>query len=402
MKKKILYLCHRIPYPPNKGDKIRSFNEIKYLSKSNTIDLITLADDPDDMKYEKNLKKYCRQVKVFPLNKKLAKVKGLISLLSGHSITQGYFYQKQFQNTFNTWTASEQYDALICFSSPMADYVFKTVKNTKNISKTLIMDFCDLDSDKWNQYAHKNNFPLSLLYKKEAVRLLRFEKKINNTFTRSIFVSKKEADLFLTVYPDAKNIEIISNGVDYHYFDPEKTKISHSFTSPMLVFTGAMDYYANVDGVIWFANKILPEIKKKIPKIKFYIVGSNPDPSVKALERDPSIIVTGFVKDIREYYKAADLCIMPLRIARGVQNKVLEAMSMGKAVISTSQAVQGINPEVKKILEIENNPQKLASKVINLLNHDKPRRKHLGTAARVFILHHHNWNKNLRKLLPEL
>ena len=397
--KRILYLCHRIPYPPNKGDKIRSFNEIKYLSKKNTIDLITLADDPKDLRYTENLKKYCRQIKVFPLNKKLAKAKGLVTLLSGQSITQGYFYQKQFQNTFNTWTSSEQYDALICFSSPMAEYMFKAVKK-QDIPKTLIMDFCDLDSDKWSQYSRQTAFPLNILYKTEARRLLQFEKKINKAFNRSIFVSQKEADLFLNYHPHAKNIQIISNGVDTQYFDPDKTQLTQIFPSPMLIFSGAMDYYANVDGVTWFADKILPEIKKEIPGIKFYIVGSNPAPDIQELERDPSIIVTGFVKDIREYYKAADLCIIPLRIARGIQNKVLEAMAMGKAVISTSQAVQGINPEVKKVLELEDNPQKLAGKVIDLLNHNKLRRKHIGTAARDFILQHHNWNKNLRDLFP--
>jgi len=399
LKKKILYLCHRIPYPPNKGDKIRSFNEIKFLSENNTIDLITLADDPGDLKYVKNLKKYCRQVKVFPLNKNFAKIKGFLSLITGQSISQGYFYQKRFQNMFNRWTSSEKYDVLIGFSSPMAEYVFKSENKIQKIAKTLVMDFCDLDSDKWNQYALKTTFPLNIIYKKEAVRLLQFEKKINKIFTKSIFVSHKEAELFVKYHPEAKDIQIISNGVDYHYFDPDKIKISQSFPSPMLVFSGAMDYYANIDGVTWLAKEILPEIKKKIPKIKFYIVGSNPGPVVKALEKDASIIVTGFVRDIREYYKAADLCIIPLRIARGVQNKVLEGMAMGKAVISTSPAVQGINPEVKYALEIEDDPQKFAGKTVDFLN-NKHRRKQLGSKARDFVLQHHNWKKNLNNLLP--
>ena len=398
MKTNILYLCHRIPYPPNKGDKIRSFNEIKYLSENNTIDLISLADEPEDLKYAQYLEQYCRHVKVFPLNKKPAKIKGIISLLSGQSISQGYFYKKEFQDLFNRWAHSEQYDALVCFSSPMAEYIFKAEKRIKGIAKILIMDFCDLDSDKWNQYAQKTAFPLNFIYKTEASRLLKFEKKINKIFNKSIFVSHKEAELFVKYYPAAKDILIISNGVDYQYFDPEKTKIIQSFPSPMLVFSGAMDYYANIDGVTWFAKEILPEIKKKIPEIKFYIVGSNPDQKVKALEKDPSIIVTGFVKDIREYYKAADLCVIPLRIARGVQNKVLEAMSMGKAVISTSHAVQGINPEVKQALETEDDPQKFAIKAVELLN-NKIRKKYLGTASRDFILQNHNWDKNLRDLL---
>ena len=397
MKKKILYLCHRIPYPPNKGDKIRSFNEIKYLSKNNTIDLITLADEPEDLKYTENLKKYCRQVKVFSLNKTIGKLKGFISLLSGKSISQGYFYQRRFQSTFNQWINREQYDSIICFSSPMAEYVFKGSKKISDISDNFIMDFCDLDSDKWLQYSQKTKFPIDIIYKKEANRLLNFEKKINQKFSKSIFISEAEANLFKVKHFTAKDIQIIPNGVDYKYFDSDKTKITKKFSSPMLVFPGAMDYHANIDGVKWFTKEIFPEIKKKIPEIKFYIVGSNPAPSIKALESDKSIIVTGFVKDIREYYKAASVCVIPLRIARGVQNKVLESMSMKNAVLSTSQAVQGINPEVKKALKIEDDPNGFASKTLDLIN-NRSKRKQLGTQARNFILKHHNWNKNLENL----
>ncbi len=398
MKKKILYLSHRIPYPPNKGDKIRSFNEIKYLSANHTVDLIALADDPDDLKYTRDLEKYCGRVKIFPLNRTIAKLKGIISLLAGQSISQGYFYDKRFQDTFDKWTGHEQYDNVICFSSPMAEYLFRARIPVRDIANTLIMDFCDLDSDKWRQYASKTDFPLSFIYRKEAKRLFEFEKKINRFFGRSVFVSSGEAELFLKYYPEAKNICIVSNGVDHEFFDPEKTDMSQSFPSPMLVFSGAMDYYANVDGVVWFADKILPEIKKQVPDIKFYIVGSNPDTRVKALEKDHSIIVTGFVKDIREYYKAADICVIPLRIARGVQNKVLEAMAMAKPVISTSHAVQGISMEAKKILEIEDEPAGFAAKTIELLR-NKIRREKFGIAARSFILQYYNWNSNLTGLV---
>lgn len=397
MKKNILYLCHRIPYPPNKGDKIRSFNEIKYLSKKYTIDLLTLADEPDDLKYTENLKKYCQRIKVFPLSKLMGKVNGFVSLLSGQSISQGYFYQKKIQKTFNNWTCSKQYDALICFSSPMAEYVFKAEKSINNLAMNLIMDFCDLDSDKWNQYAQKKSFPLNMLYKKEAYRLLQFEKKINKKFNKSVFVSEREAQLFVEYYPGANGIQVISNGVDYQYFDQDKTDISQPFPSPMLVFSGAMDYYANIDGVTWFAKKILPEIKIVFPEIKFYIVGSNPDPSVKILEEDRSIIVTGFVKDIREYYKAADLCVIPLRIARGVQNKVLEGMAMGKAIISTSHAVQGIKIDAQPVLEIEDDPKNFAQKIISFLE-NKNKIKELGNNATNFVVQYHNWEKNLAGL----
>ena len=396
MKKQVLYLCHRIPYPPNKGDKIRSFNEVKSLSRKYAVDLITFADTKTDLKHVHDLKKYCRKIKVFYLNATIAKVNGCFSLISGKSITQGYFYNKKFQNKFDQWTDDVNYDAIICFSSPMAEYVFNSKKELQK-TQDLIMDFCDLDSDKWLQYANKKSLPASLLYRAEASRLLTFEKKVNKWFDSSIFISKKEAELFRGYHPRARNIKVVPNGVDHEFFDPAQTEDKDHFPSPLIMFSGAMDYYANVDGVAWFAKMVLPEIKKRIPEIKFYIVGSNPSPVVKALETDSAIRVTGFVNDIRPYYKSADLCVIPLRIARGIQNKLLEAMAMELPVVSTSQAIQGLLPGVKKVLEIEDDPKEFASKVIKLLD-EKKKSKRLGKTASEFVMANYNWEHNLKKL----
>ncbi|OGR12271.1 MAG: hypothetical protein A2097_00800 [Desulfobacula sp. GWF2_41_7] len=398
--KKILYLCHRIPYPPNKGDKIRSFNEIKFLSRTGTLDLITLADNMEDMKYAVDLEKYCRQVMVFPLNKKLATLKGALSLMRGQSISQGYFYKKEFQKAVDKLTDSHKYDALICFSSPMAEYVFKAKKKMEDLAGTLIMDFCDLDSDKWNQYADQKTFPLNLFYRTEARRLLSFEKKINRLFGRSVFISKKEADLFKAYNPEAKNIDIIPNGVDHAYFDPEKIIISKKAPFLVISFFGAMDYYANVDGALWFAGKILPLIKKKVPEVLFYIVGSHPDRRLKALTTDPGIKVTGFVEDIRDYYASTRVCVIPLRIARGVQNKVLEAMSMAKAIVTTSPAVQGIEVYDDALLKIEDDPDRFAAQVIQLLQ-DEPLGTKMGRDARHHIIENFNWDHNMESFLNE-
>ena len=398
--KTILYLCHRIPYPPNKGDKIRSFNEIKFLSRTGIVDLITMADDPKDMKYTGELKQFCRKVMVFPLNKTVATLKGAASLMTGQSISQGYFYKKEFQKAVDSLTAAHNYDTLICFSSPMAEYVFKSAKKMEGLADTLIMDFCDIDSDKWNQYAEKKTFPLNLLYRTEARRLLAFEKKINRKFHRSVFISEKEADLFKAQHSDAKNIDIIPNGVDHTYFNPENAVTSTENSLPVVAFFGAMDYYANVDGALWFVDKILPLIKKKIPEILFYIVGSNPDHRLKALTADLSIKVTGFVEDIRGYYANTKVCVIPLRIARGVQNKVLEAMSMAKAIVTTSPAVQGIEVYDGALLKIEDDSDSFAAQVICLLQ-DELLRKKMGQAARHHMIENFNWDHNMERFLHE-
>lgn len=394
MTKRILYLSHRIPYPPNKGDKIRSFNQINYLAKENIVDLITFADEPGDMQYAESLKEYCNKVTVFELNKKSALIKGALSLLCGSSISQGYFYQKRFQDEFDKWTTEKKYDAIYCFSSPMAEYVFKK----SSLSSRIIMDFCDLDSDKWLQYAMKSIFPLNLVYRLEARRLLAYEKQINRQFDVSIFVSQNEARLFHTYFPRAKSVKVLSNGVDHDFFNPERIDSEHSkFPKPLIVFSGAMDYHANVDGVIWFSNKIFPIIKKHISDAHFYIVGSNPDKKVLALESIPGIHVTGFVEDIREYYKAADVIVTPLRIARGVQNKVLEAMAMKKAIVTTSNAVQGIRSEKKLPVIEQNSPDGFAQSVCDFLL-DKNKRNKYGDSTRKFVLDNYTWEQNMEGL----
>lgn len=400
---KILYIAHRIPYPPNKGDKIRSFNEIKHLSSSHNLDLVCLADNADDLKFKSDLEKYCRRVFVQYFKSSQAKLRGFINLINGKAISVGYFYRKKVQQIIDQWLSDTVYDAIICFSSPMAEYLFRSPFLSQCFSKfsqpatfnpQLIMDFCDVDSDKWLQYSQRYRFPLNLIYRIEYKRLLKYEKKINRFFDNSVFVSQQEADLFCRLFPEAKNISVIENGVDCEYFSPEFQTLNPDPRT--LIFTGAMDYWANVDGVLWFCEKILPTIMAGYPKTQFYIVGSNPNAKIQELERNKGINVTGFVKDIRPYYNNADVCVIPLRIARGIQNKVLEAMSMGKAVVTTSAAVQGIRATPGVNLLVEDDFSKFAEAVSMLLKNNSLR-NYLGTNARRFVKSNYNWQTNMKK-----
>ena len=420
---KILYLAHRIPYPPNKGDKIRSFNEIKYLSRLHTVDLTCLADQINDVAYENDLKKYCNKVFVDYLSPIRTKWSGILSFMSGKAISVGYFYKKSVQAVVDQWLSETQYDAIICFSSSMAEYVFCNTKlgrfvsekipefctNNKlntpkpaNHNPLLLMDFCDVDSDKWRQYAQKAKFPFNIIYSFEYHRFLEYEKKINRAFNHSVFVSEKESELFLSLYPQAKNLCVISNGVDYNYFSPHRAEklgvpsAEHipKNSGPVLVFTGAMDYHANVDGVLWFSESVLPEIKKEFPKTLFIIAGSNPHPKVQKLSEKGGIIVTGFVRDIRPYYQAADVFVAPLRLARGVQNKVLEAMSMEKAVVATSAALSGISANNGEHVLIADSPRDFFNGVLHLIK-NKSAGIQLKQKAREFIVDNYSWDLNL-------
>lgn len=417
---KILYLAHRIPYPPNKGDKIRSFNQIKFLASRHELNLICLVDDPQDLPGADKLRLLCHRVHVCGYKQFQAKLKGLVSLLKGSSISSGYFYHAAIQRVFDQWITDSEYDAIICFSSPMAEYLFKS--KSLNLSgqpehdkrPQLIMDFCDVDSDKWLQYAHNAKFPINAIYRIENKRLASYERKVYQVFDHSLLVSDKEEELFRQVCPDTDKVTVVRNGVDFDYFcpntikekgsytideaqDPPK-KNGHYATGPTIVFTGAMDYHANIDGVNWFCLEVLPKIQEKFPSLKFLIVGSNPVAAVQNLTRLPGVEVTGFVDDIREYYRIADLCVVPLRLARGVQNKVLEAMAMGKAVVTTSRANDGVQAYDGTHLLIADSAEEFSGSIVKLLS-NSALSEQIASNARDFIVHHYDWQKNMAGLL---
>jgi polysaccharide biosynthesis protein PslH len=398
-KSDLLYICHRVPFPPNKGDKIRTFNQIKYLCRNWHIDLVSFADDPKDLKYQPELEKFCRRVFLFPLKPLQGKVKGIKSFIAGKSISQGYYFDAGANKRVHHLLKKNHYHAILCFSSPMGTYILENLPGIGSNQATprRVMDFCDVDSDKWNQYAKKASFPMSLIYRMESGRLLTWEKQVNQQFDASVFVSESETALFNALAPGAKNAVTISNGVDFDYFHGQNNAMPEPAASPVLMFAGAMDYYANIDGVTWFCKKILPIIKKQHPDIIFMIVGSNPTPEVTALANIQGVQIKGFVEDIREYYQKADICVIPLRIARGVQNKVLEAMSMARPVVSTFTAFTGIRAEPGTHLLVEDNEQAFAKTVMALL-HDPDRAQRLGNAARDLMVAGYAWDACLEKL----
>jgi len=417
---KILYLAHRIPYPPNKGDKIRSFNEIKYLSQKNEVHLACLADNPADLRYTADLKAYCAEVHAERLMPSLARAKGALSMLRGRPFSVVYFHSKALQQVVNRWMDANQYDAVICFSSPMAEYLFRSPLMKERFSKSLapctlhlapslVMDFCDVDSDKWRQYAGEAAMPTKLIYWLESKLLLEYERNVNRRFDFSVFVSKPEADLFLKLDPGAMNLNVISNGVDHLYFSPRAERDASvaglkppalGSKTPVLLFTGAMDYHANINGVVWFCNEALPLIRRENPSVEFCIVGSNPAPEVKKLAENPGVKVTGFVEDIRPYYDSADVSVIPLRLARGIQNKILEAMAMAKPVVTTAKALEGIEATPGEHLLVADDPDGIVKAATSLLN-DQEKRKRLGENARQFVVSRFDWSAHM-KLLEDL
>lgn len=391
----ILFIVHRIPYPPNKGDKIRSFHEIRHLSKNHNLYLAFLIDNKDDLAYLEDLRQYCVAFDYDIINPKWKKFKTLPYLFTDKPLSIPYFYSKRLQMAVDRRIREDNIDTIICFSSPMAEYILKSKSLSLNLkSIKLIMDFVDVDSDKWKLYAGFNRFPSSVIYKREWKNLMKYEKKIGRTFDWSIFVSEKEVELFKSFCPEAHTVSI-PNGVDFEFFNLN-LDLNLDLKGPVVLFTGAMDYFPNEDAILYFSSDIWPHVKEELPDAKFYIVGGRPSKKVKELsEKDPHIIVTGYVPDVRSYLSMADIFVAPLRIARGLQNKILEAMAAGVPVVARPEAVQGLSG-YNGCIQVEQNDIEFALCIRNILKAPQTKQKIVHDALK-FIQANHRWEENLKK-----
>lgn len=389
----LLMLVHRIPYPPNKGDKIRSFNLLKALSEHYSIHLGCFVDDPYDMQFRSELNKWCAQVYCLRQSKLLAKLVGLTGFISGKPITLPYYFSYRMASWVRQQLQQFSIEHVLVYSSSMAQYVDS--ERYQHLNR--LIDFVDIDSDKWAQYAQKKQGIPKWFFQREARLLQRYEISTCQQFNKSFFVSDDEAADFKALLNDRDKPRVRSllNGVDVHYFNaqPYDAPAEMSLPARYLVFTGAMDYHANVDAVLWFCNNVWPTLKTAQPDLHFVIVGGNPTAEVKALSKNDGIIVTGRVKDVRPYIQHALFSVAPMLIARGIQNKVLEAMAMDKAVVCTSMAMEGINAPASPATPIADDAAGFIQACQSLLIHPLD---HIGN--RDWIVSHFTWHDTLKPL----
>lgn len=391
----LLYLVHRIPYPPNKGDKVRSFNILRQLSLRYRVFLGTFVDQPGDSQYVEKLSDWCEDCHVVRLHPGRARVASLRGLLSGEALSLPYYRDSGLTKWVRKTVAEKGIRQAVAFSGPMAQYL-----DIAGLERRVV-DYCDVDSAKWTQYADKHSWPMSWLYRREGVRLLAYERAAAARVDASLFVTEAEAALFRGLAPEvASRVGVMQNGVDADYFSPANT-FDNPFPvgGPVLVFTGAMDYWPNIDAVSWFVSEIMPSLRKMHPGLRFWIVGMNPAAAVQALAAS-DVIVTGAVPDVRPYLAHADLVVAPLRVARGIQNKVLEAMSMECAVVVSRASTNGLDavPDVEFAQAEE--PSEYCAQIHRLLSDAKLRRE-MGEAGRQRVKTQYAWEAHL-SLIPEL
>lgn len=394
----ILFLAHRIPYPPDKGDKIRSWHMLRHLAGRARVHLGAFVDDPADMAHADMLRSLCASVKLLPMVGAARALRAGMGLLAGEPLSVALFADAAMRRWVNATVGANPVGGLFAFSGQMAPYALPHVRGRRSV-----MDFVDLDSEKWAQYAREGKGPRAWLYAREARRLLAFEASVAARVDATLFVSEDEAALFRARAGIAgERVHALSNGVDLDYFDHNAAFARapaerHDLRAPNFVFTGAMDYRPNADAVRWFADAVWPTLLERLPDARFLVVGSKPGPEVRALADRAGIVVTGRVADVRPYVAAATVVVAPLRIARGIQNKVLEAMAMARPVIATPQAREGIDAEPGRDLIVADSAMDYAARCVALAT-DPARANALGTAARACVVARYAWEPKLRLL----
>lgn len=383
---RILYLAQRVPYPPDRGDKIATYHHIRHLARHHEVAIACLADGVDDLANTAGLADLVESIDAVPLSRQRGRLRTLAALATGSPLTLAYFGEPELHARVRERVRSGRFDAIVVYSSGMAQFVEDVTQVPR------VMFFSDLDSLKWRQYAQSTLPPMRWVYGLEARRLLGYERHIAATFDHSLVCSERELKDCRRLMPEAR-VSCVSNGVDLDHFKPlALPKIGHS-----LIFTGVMDYLPNVDGVTWFCDEVLPLIREKIPDVSFTICGSRPVRKVRALAEIPGVTVTGRVPDVRQHLSKASVAVIPLRMARGIQNKLLEAMAMGLPTVATTIAFDGVEAESGTDLLVAGEPAEFAAQVVRLLK-DEPLRHEMGRSARVAMEENYSWDMQLAQL----
>ncbi len=389
---RILYLVHRIPYPPDKGDKIRSFRWLSHLALEHEIHLVTLLDDEADRPHVDALERYCRSVHVTAMPRFSSRISAARRLLGRDPLSLAWFHQPESQRAVDAILAREDIDVALCFSSTTAEYL------KRHPSVPRVMDMVDVDSSKFVSYSERERLFRRRLYAMEGKRLAAYEEEIAREFDATVLCTEPEARMLRERVPEAR-VDVIGNGVDL----PPANLIPSDRSGGRLLFIGAMDYLPNVDAVVFAAREILPRIRKRVPGASFHVVGRNPTREVVELGRLDGVVVHGAVRSLEPHLRSACAALIPLRIARGIQNKVLEAMAWELPVVTTPKILASLGAVRGRHLDVGEDAESLAGAAVRLLR-DGATARAMGKAARRFVEERFDWRScesAMERLLQE-
>lgn len=391
-KRHALFLCHRVPYPPDKGDKIRSWRVLQSMAARYKVHLVSFLDDVHDVRYKNELQDLCASVQLVQLKKGRARVRAIARHLEGRSASFGYFFDQRIDSAVRK-ARQNKLAVEVAFSSSMAPYIAHHVGDAIRI-----IDFCDADSAKWHEYSVSATFPLRRILAREACAVAREETEIRRWADHTFAITPAEAALF-PQQPELRPVDWWSNGVDADYFSPGPM-LAGPFSSDA-VFIGAMDYRANIQAVEHFTKDIWPRIRKAKPNAVFSVVGRNPARRIKKLDGRHGVRVIGRVEDVRPWLIGARVSVAPLQVARGLQNKVLEAMAMAKPVVASPEVAVGIRCAPEGELVIAQSPDQWTDAILSLLNY-QDRANKIGEAARRRMVTDYQWDSSIKRFTNHL
>lgn len=342
---RILFLVHRLPYPPDKGDKIRSFWELKTLGMRHRVDVFCFYDDPRDRNQIQNLLRYCHSCYAEPLSFLRSRAQSILATARGESFTRAFYWSPSMAENVAKAVESRNYDLIFVFGSAMAQYA----EPWQNIPR--ILDLVDVDSEKWTQYGQYKQGWARRLWVQEGQRLRALEATLGPAFHTTLVCTEAEGRL-LRSHLGLARITVLENWLNLEFFDPDRVALLDEIKAlqPYVLFSGTMDYFPNVDAVMLFAREVFPAIRARVPDIRFVIAGRNPTAEVLGLSKQAGVYVTGAVSDMRPYLRGATVAVAPMRIARGVQNKVLEALAMNLPVIASEPVARALPKFIASLL----------------------------------------------------
>lgn len=393
---RVLYLPHRLPYPPDKGDKVRSHHILQALSRRHRVRVGTFIDDPHDLRHVAALSHLCDEPFVCRLGPIRARLRALLALLGTGPVSVAYYRDRSLRRWVRDLCERSLVDVVVVSSSQMATYV-------EGLTVPVLMDFIDVDSDKWRQYGESARGVARWLYRRESSALAVFERQVAGRAYRSFFVSRRELDLFQRQAGSeaGARARVLDNGVDTEYFAPAGTTASPYPAGEIpVVFTGTMSYRPNADAVTWFAQQVLPVLRPRWPALRLSIVGRHPAADVKRLE-GPAVRVTGAVDDVRPWLQHAAVAVAPVRMACGVQNKILEALAMARPVVASAESLAALDVVPGLHVTSATGAAGFAEAIDRLLA-DPAAARRMGAAGRQWMQTRYDWTANLAPLLQSI